>query len=183
MFDIERDSFVCSTLSSPLRELALSAGVFSIDGETGTDTRSLLPSVMVASYIKRLSRLTMTAPPAGIILVIPFLYNLLKRHPACMVMIQRPDSEADENGDEYKGKLECYEIPYLGADALPDPYRADDPSPFTSNAIASSCWELFALQNHYLASVSTLAKVFNEVFTKPEYNMEDFLDHGYGTVS
>ena len=27
-----------------------------------------------------------------------------------------------------------------------------------------------------------MAKVFQEVFTKPEYNMEDFLDHGYGTV-
>lgn len=39
------------------------------------------------------------------------------------------------------------------------------------------------LQNHYLASISTLAKVFTEVFTKPEYNMEDFLDHGYDTVS
>ena len=27
-----------------------------------------------------------------------------------------------------------------------------------------------------------MAKVFQEVFTKPEFNMEDFLDHGYGTV-
>jgi U3 small nucleolar RNA-associated protein 19 len=31
--------------------------------------------------------------------------------------------------------------------------------------------------------VSTLAKIFSETFTKPEFNLEDFLDHGYGTVS
>lgn len=63
-----------------------------------------------------------------------------------------------------------------------DPYRPSDPSPMTSGAISSSCWELAMLQQHYLASISTLAKVFTEVFTKPEYNMEDFLDHGYDTV-
>lgn len=64
-----------------------------------------------------------------------------------------------------------------------DPYNAEDRSPFTSNAIKSSCWELATLQTHYLSSVSIMAKIFTEVFTKPEFNMEDFMDHGYGTVS
>jgi hypothetical protein len=64
-----------------------------------------------------------------------------------------------------------------------DPYNAEDKNPFTSNAIKSSCWELSSLQTHYLSSVSILAKIFTEVFTKPEFNMEDFMDHGYGTVS
>lgn len=63
-----------------------------------------------------------------------------------------------------------------------DPYNAEDASPMSSGAINSSCWELAMLQQHYLGSVSTLAKVFTEVFTKPEYNMEDFLDHGYDTL-
>ena len=65
---------------------------------------------------------------------------------------------------------------------LLDPYNAEDVNPFTSNAIKSSCWELSSLQTHYLSSVSILAKIFTEVFTKPEFNMEDFMDHGYGTV-
>lgn len=64
-----------------------------------------------------------------------------------------------------------------------DPFNAEESSPLTTGAINSSCWELASLQHHYLASISTLAKVFSEVFTKPEYNMEDFLDHGYDTVS
>jgi len=63
-----------------------------------------------------------------------------------------------------------------------DLYDENSPSPSTSNAISSSLWELAALRGHYLASVSTMEKIFEEVFTKPEYNMEDFLDHGYGTV-
>ena len=66
---------------------------------------------------------------------------------------------------------------------MSDPYNGDDKSPFTSNAIKSSCWELATLQTHYLSSVSIMAKIFTEVFTKPEFNMEDFMDHGYGTVS
>jgi U3 small nucleolar RNA-associated protein 19 len=30
--------------------------------------------------------------------------------------------------------------------------------------------------------VSSLAKILSEQFTKPNYNMEDFLDHSYGTM-
>lgn len=46
-----------------------------------------LPASIVASFIKRLARLSLTAPPAGIICVIPFLYNLFKRHPTCMLLV------------------------------------------------------------------------------------------------
>jgi U3 small nucleolar RNA-associated protein 19 len=30
--------------------------------------------------------------------------------------------------------------------------------------------------------VSSLAKILSEPFTKPNYNMEDFLDHNYGSM-
>ncbi|KAH6902660.1 ribosome biogenesis protein Noc4 [Coprinopsis sp. MPI-PUGE-AT-0042] len=55
------------------------------------------------------------APPAAIIMLIPFTYNVLKKHPALMAMIHRDLSE-------------------------------------------------------------------DEAFTKPNYSVEDFLDHGYGTL-
>jgi hypothetical protein len=64
-----------------------------------------------------------------------------------------------------------------------DPYDETDPSPFTSNAINSSAYELASLTKHYLSSASTMSGIFKEVFTKPEFSMEDFLDHGYATVS
>jgi hypothetical protein len=116
---------------------------------------------MIASFVKRLARLSLSAPPAAIIMIIPFVYNLLKRHSSCMCMLQR-DSEDAESQDTY------------------DEYEKD---PMNTHALESSLWELKALQRHYLSHVATMSKVFQEVFTKPEFQMEDFLDHGYATVS
>lgn len=64
-----------------------------------------------------------------------------------------------------------------------DPYNADEQDPLKTGAIESSLWELKSLQKHYLSHVSTMAKIFEEVFTKPEFNLDDFLDHTYSTVS
>jgi len=118
-----------------------------------------LPATLLASFLKRLSRLSLSAPPAAVVMIIPFTYNLLKRHPACMVMIHR-----DTAGSQS------------------DPFDPNEPSPYLTNALSSSLWELLSHRNHYHAPVATLAKIFTEAFTKPGYAMEDFLDHTYGTL-
>ncbi|KAF9148329.1 hypothetical protein BG015_009935 [Linnemannia schmuckeri] len=119
----------------------------------------LLPAQLVAAFIKRMSRLGLSSPPASIVIIIPLIYNLLKRHPTCMQLIHgKADSEKN---DSY--------------DALQD-------DPMKSNALQSSLWELQTLQNHVAPNVATLAKIFNEQFTKPSYNLEDFLDHTYATM-
>ncbi|GAA6062902.1 hypothetical protein JCM10212_004351 [Sporobolomyces blumeae] len=125
---------------------------------------SHLPAALVASFVKRLARLALSASPAAIVTVVPLVYNLLKRHPSLMVMIHRPLSE-DEAQDE-----------------IEDPFDPLEPSPTETNAIDSSLWELAALRKHYLASVSGLATVFGEVMNKQSYTMEDFLDHSYATM-
>ncbi|GJN89024.1 hypothetical protein Rhopal_001998-T1 [Rhodotorula paludigena] len=125
---------------------------------------SHLPATLVASFIKRLARLSLAASPAAIVTVVPFIYNLLKRHPSCMPLIHR----VSEGQDEY--------------DWSKDPFNADEPSPTETGALDSSLWEIAALQQHYLASVSGLAKVFSEVMNKQSYTMEDFLDHSYATL-
>lgn len=63
---------------------------------------SHLPVSLVASFIKRLSRLSLSAPPAAIVAIVPFVYNLLKRHPACMVLIHRGEEE-DREADDFVG--------------------------------------------------------------------------------
>ena len=63
-----------------------------------------------------------------------------------------------------------------------DLFVADEPNPNLTNALDSSLWELYSHNNHYHAAVSTLARIFEEAFTKPSYPMEDFLDHTYATV-
>jgi U3 small nucleolar RNA-associated protein 19 len=64
----------------------------------------------------------------------------------------------------------------------PDPFLPAEPDPMKTNAIDSSLWELHSHTQHYHAPVSTLARIFEQPFTKPSYAMEDFLDHTYGTV-
>ncbi|KAH8829811.1 hypothetical protein DL96DRAFT_1782671 [Flagelloscypha sp. PMI_526] len=46
---------------------------------------------LVASFIKRLSLLSLSAPPSGIIIVLPLIYKLLKKNPSAMGMIHRTD--------------------------------------------------------------------------------------------
>lgn len=120
-----------------------------------------LPAALLASFVKRLSRLSLSAPPAAIIMIIPFTYNILKRHPALMKMIHRAGEDDEPSNDTY---------------------IADETNPNVTNAIDSSLWELLSHRNHYDAAVSTLARIFEEAFTKPGYSMEDFLDHTYGTL-
>lgn len=119
-----------------------------------------LSSNLVASFIKRLCRLSITGPAPGVVIIIPFIYNLLKRHPSCMIMIQ--NSEVPE---DYQ-----------------DPFDVEEINPLKTNAINSSLWELEALMNHYHPNISTLAKIYNEPFRKPNYKMEDFLDWSYKSL-
>lgn len=129
-----------------------------------------LPAVLVASFIKRLSRLTLNAPPAAVVTIVPWLYNILKRHPMCTFMIHRvPRTEGAKKLLEKEG--------------MDDPFLMDEEDPMETNAIESSLWEIVMLQSHYHPNVATLAKIISEQFTKQSYNMEDFLDHSYGSVS
>lgn len=115
-----------------------------------------LPAAIVASFIKRISRLALYAPPAAIVACIPFIYNQLKRHPACMVMIHNPEG-----------------------DIVTCPFDNNEPNPLKTNALDSSLWELETLQSHYHPSVASLARIMSQPFTKPQYILEDFLDHSY----
>ncbi|KAI8329051.1 CBF/Mak21 family-domain-containing protein [Chlamydoabsidia padenii] len=118
-----------------------------------------LPAALIAAFIKRLARLSLTAPPAASVIIAPFIYNLLKRHPTCMKMIHSQSTPSSDG----------------------DPYDFNTLDPYHCHAIDSSLWELQTLGQHYYANVSTLAKIFTEQFLKPKYNLEDFLDHTYAT--
>ncbi len=120
-----------------------------------------LPAALVASFLKRLSRLSLNAPPAAIVVVVPVIYNLLKSHPACTFMIHR--TAEGQDGE--------------------DPFCMDEKDPTETDAIESSLWEIHTLQDHYHPNVATIAKIISEQFTKQAYNLEDFLDHSYDSVS
>ncbi|VEU21566.1 DEKNAAC102512 [Brettanomyces naardenensis] len=120
-----------------------------------------LSATIVASFIKKLSRLSLTAPAAGVISVIPFIYNLLKRHPTCMLLIHNVEDE------ESKAK------------EFHDPFNDKEIDPSKTNALESSLWELETMMNHYHPQVASLAKILSQPFGKNSYNIEDFLDWSY----
>lgn len=130
---------------------------------------SHLPAALVASFIKRLARLSLNAPPSAIVTIIPWMYNLFKKHPTCTFMMHRVPRTADE-----KEKL--------ANEGLEDPFVPDEEDPMETDAIDSCIWEIVQLQSHYHPNVATITKIISEQFTKQIYNMEDFLDHSYGSL-
>ncbi|XP_072517985.1 nucleolar complex protein 4 homolog [Salminus brasiliensis] len=116
---------------------------------------SHLPVYLVAAFVKRLSRLALTAPPTALLVVLPFIYNLIRRHPSCRVLIHRP-SAADE--------------------LCNDPYVMDEEDPGECHALESSLWELQTLQKHYHPDVSKAAKAINEPLSRQEEDISELLE-------
>jgi U3 small nucleolar RNA-associated protein 19 len=128
-----------------------------------------LPAALVASFIKRLARLSLHAPPAGIVVVVPWIYNMFKLHPQCTFLIHRTPLTTAESSE-------------WEASGFTDPFDNDEVDPLITGAIDSSLWELQTLQDHYHPNVASLAKIISEPFTKERYNLEDFLDHSYTSL-
>lgn len=126
-----------------------------------------LSAQLVASFIKRLARLSVSAPPGAIVSIIPFVYNLIRKHPTCMILLHDPEYIDCDS----KKRQE-----YL------DPFNNEETNPELTNALSSSVWELETLMNHYHPNVATLAKIFQQPFQKLSYNIEDFLDWSYDSL-
>ena len=128
-------------------------------------TSTHISATVVASFVKRISRLALFAPPSAIVAVVPFVYNQLKRHPTCMALIHRPDYVVNKKSGGFL-----------------DPFDENQSDPLLTNAIDSSLWELESLQSHYHPNVATLARIMSEQFRKPQYVLEDFLDMSYSSL-
>ncbi|OTB00038.1 hypothetical protein M426DRAFT_66649 [Hypoxylon sp. CI-4A] len=128
-----------------------------------------LPAVLVASFIKRITRLCLNAPPAAIVVVIPWIYNLFKKHPLCTFMMHRVPRTPEERET-------------LENEGMADPFIEDEEDPMETRATDSCLWEVVQLQSHYHPNVATIAKIISEQFTKQSYNIEDFLDHSYSSL-
>ncbi|XP_075424734.1 nucleolar complex protein 4 homolog isoform X2 [Ascaphus truei] len=114
-----------------------------------------LPVYLVAAFAKRLARLSLTAPPQVLLMIIPFICNLIRRHPACRPLIHRPTAPLD---------LEA------------DPYIMEETDPAKSRALESSLWELEALQKHYHADVVRAANVVSRSLSEQESDISEFLE-------
>uniref|UniRef100_A0A8D3BQK9 CCAAT-binding factor domain-containing protein n=1 Tax=Scophthalmus maximus TaxID=52904 RepID=A0A8D3BQK9_SCOMX len=112
---------------------------------------SHLPVYLVAAFAKRLARLALTAPPAALLIVLPFIYNLIRRHPSCRVLIHKPKP-------------------------LEDPYLMDEEDPAQCCALESSLWEVKTLQKHYHPDVAKAAMLINKPLSEQEEDISEVLE-------
>jgi hypothetical protein len=75
---------------------------------------SHLPIKLLASFVKRLSRLSLTASPPALVALIPFIYNIIYRHPQLMVMIHNT-TKMWEGGE---GNINHLQLPLTGFRSL-----------------------------------------------------------------
>jgi U3 small nucleolar RNA-associated protein 19 len=123
---------------------------------------TMLPAHLVAAFIKRLCRCTLSGPPSGALFVLALVSNLLKKHPECSCLVQRK----------------------AGITEMEDCFLADEDDPVECRALQSSLWELAVFERHYYSAVSTLAKSIGraEEDKAPLYNVEEFAAHTYGSL-
>ena len=70
-----------------------------------------------------------------------FIHNLLRRHPACLVLLDSPDQPVEAGS--------------LGEHTGQDPFLENEEDPAKTNALDSSLWELKSLSNHYYNQVGS----------------------------
>ncbi|XP_039627964.1 nucleolar complex protein 4 homolog [Polypterus senegalus] len=114
---------------------------------------SHLPAYLVAAFVKRLARLALTAPPQALLMVIPFIYNLIRRHPSCRVLLHRPTAGSCE-----------------------DPYLMEEKNPTDCHALESSLWELQTLQKHYHPAVAKAAATIKKPLSDQEQDINVLLE-------
>uniref|UniRef100_UPI0037E94450 nucleolar complex protein 4 homolog n=1 Tax=Semicossyphus pulcher TaxID=241346 RepID=UPI0037E94450 len=116
---------------------------------------SHLPMYLVAAFAKRLARLALTAPPTALLIVLPFIYNLIRRHPSCRVLIHKPSAEDEP---------------------LEDPYLMDEEDPAQCRALESSLWEIKSLQKHHHPDVAKAAMLINTPLSEQEDDISEVLE-------
>jgi len=135
-----------------------------------------LPGYCAAAFCKKFGRLSLSAPPAGAMLCVSFIHNLMRRHPkSCLPLIHRDrdvvgsgggsvnidnaeeDNTAERDDENVKQNSSNNTIHRRSFDE--DPYDFSTKDPAKSRALESSLWEMTALENHYFPQVTKLVQM------------------------
>jgi hypothetical protein len=117
-----------------------------------------LPGYCAAAFCKKFARLSLSAPPAGAMLCVSFIHNLIRRHPkSCLPLIHRDqatleseDQKVEHNGKNHENHRKTFDS---------DPYDFSATNPAKSRALESSLWEMTALEQHYFPQVTKLVQM------------------------
>ncbi|XP_058098627.1 protein NUCLEOLAR COMPLEX ASSOCIATED 4 [Magnolia sinica] len=145
---------------------------------------SLLPAYLAAAFAKKLSRLALSVPPSGALVIIAIIHNLLRRHPSinCLVhqVIERAN-RANSDARESDGAPNMF-TRKPGVDL----FNNEENDPAKSNAMRSSLWEIDTLRHHYCPAVSRfVASLENDLTVRAktsEITVNDFSSGSYATI-
>ena len=128
-----------------------------------------------ARVCKKFGRLSLSAPPAGAMLCVSFIHNLMRRHPkSCLPLIHRDRDVLGGSGggginidartrimttatERNDAKEKINEHRKSSFDEDPYDFFTEDPA--KSRALESSLWEMTALENHYFPQVTKLVQM------------------------
>ncbi|KAJ6224950.1 hypothetical protein RDWZM_003495 [Blomia tropicalis] len=116
-------------------------------------TSTHISANIAASFVKLMARLALSSPPDTILVLLPFIGNLLIRNPAIQSMLIAKQFDPEN-----------------------DPFNSDEPIPTKTNAINSYLWELKALQSHFLPSIAEMAKKIATNLPTHEWDLSDILE-------
>ncbi|KAK1356418.1 nucleolar complex protein 4-like [Heracleum sosnowskyi] len=151
----------------------------------------LLPAYLAAAFAKKLSRLSLSAPPSGGLIIVALIHNLLRRHPSINCLVHRDGnvtvhddpSERKEAYDHAKDSSASKDVSSIkpGFDQF-----NEETDPKKTNAMRSSLWEIDTLRHHYCPPVSRFVLSLENDLTvrakTAEVAIKDFSSGSYATI-
>ncbi|KAJ9538093.1 hypothetical protein OSB04_030826 [Centaurea solstitialis] len=133
----------------------------------------LLPAYLAASFAKKLSRLALTVPPSGGLVIIALIHNLLRRHPSINCLVHQEDNdETAKDASSIKAGI--------------DLFNNEEKDLLKTNAMRSCLWEIDTLRHHYCPPVSRFVLSLENDLTvrskTTEVAVKDFSSGSYATI-
>ncbi|KAI3804257.1 hypothetical protein L1987_25672 [Smallanthus sonchifolius] len=132
----------------------------------------LLPAYLAASFAKKLSRLALTVPPSGGLVIIALIHNLLRRHPSINCLVHQENDQTAKDDTNIKPGV--------------DHFNNEETDLLKTNAMKSSLWEIDTLRHHYCPPVSRFVLSLENDLTArsktTEVAVKDFSSGSYATI-
>lgn len=126
---------------------------------------AFIPASTAASFAKKLSRLSLEAPPAALLVLMPFCYNVMAYHKPTRVLMNMPRKDK-------------------AAQPWTDPFDEHERDPAKTHALDSCLWELRVHSTHFVPAVANVAAMFQkrQTFDQPLYGIDDFAGAAYQSL-
>lgn len=152
----------------------------------------LLPAYLAAAFAKKLSRLALSVPPSGSLIIIALIHNLLRRHPSINCLVHREDGNGTAEDDLRAEKVDDHvedsstSIDMSSKKPGIDHFNNEENDPVKTNAMRSSLWEIDTLRHHYCPPISRFVlSLENDLTIRAktiELAIKDFSSGSYATI-